>query len=274
MANQLKYLSYFILLALMQGCVPSQSMPKTTITELNAETQEKVLQAANNPTGLIEFYKDQLKVNESTVFRQKLALTYLANFDPESALFTIQPLLNKHDTTVESDIVASKAHMDMGSYPQAEALLLETFKKEQKSGEVANLLGIIYAEQGQLDKARAMFESARRQFYDDVKVKNNLALLDMLEGDHRSALQRLAVILPEEQVDAQLRANLMLIMAKNGQREFVFDQLEPSLTEAQSEQIYQALRESAILPLKHSEEAQIQSDDIPQPSEKVAKLGG
>lgn len=244
-----------LLLVLIQGCVTSGAIPQSKSAPLNVETQEKILLAANNQVGLIEFYKSHLKERESTEFRQKLAKTYLSNLDPESALFTIRPLIDKPNTSLESDIIASKAYMDMGDYQNAEAILIAALPGEQRSGEVANLLGIIYAEQGKLTKARTMFESARTSFYDDVKVKNNLALLDMLEGDNLQALQRLAVLLSDEQTDPQLKANLMLIMAKNGQREFVFDGLDKSLTETQAEQIYQALKSSSVLSLNSNKEA-------------------
>lgn len=246
---------WIIVLLLLQGCVASNAITPSKSAPLNIETQEKILLAANNQAGLIEFYKSHLKEKESIEFRQKLAKTYLNNLDPESALFTIRPLIGKSNTSLESNIIASKAHMDMGQYAQAEQILLASQVTDKRAGEVANLLGIIYAEQGQLDKARTMFESARASFYDDVKVKNNLALLDMLEGDNLQALQRLVVLLSDEQGDPQLQANLMLIMAKNGQREFVFDGLDKSLTDVQAEQIYQALKNSAILSSK------VKSDD-------------
>lgn len=239
----------------------------TASASMNIQTQEKLLEAANNNARLIEFYKSQLKANESEKYRLKLAQAYLREFDAESALFTIKPLLIQSKFSVSSAVVGAKAYIDLGQHEQARSQLEQAIKSAPKDGEVANLLGIVYAEQGDVLKAREMFELARSNFYDDTKIKNNLALLDMMEGERTQALQRIVSLASEPNLDKQLQANLMLIMAKNGQREYVLDGLDSTLSEVQKDKIYRALRDSSFQ-IRHNENHAI----VEPVSESIPKL--
>ncbi|MGF1911517.1 hypothetical protein L4C38_19000 [Vibrio kasasachensis] len=254
MSNINKQLVSVALLLLLQGCAANGSNSSSPSVEMNLDTQEKLLEAANNNGRLIEFYKTQLKEKESEAYRLKLAQVYLSNFDAESALFTIEPLLTSKKFSIESAVIAGWAHIDLGQHKIAKTLLERAHQLAPQNGEVVNLLGIVYAEQGKLVQARSMFELARSNFYDDMKIKNNLALVDMLEGDRTQALQRLLSLAGEPNIDKQLQANLMLIMAKNGQREYVFDGLDSTLSTVQKDQIYRALRDSSFQVIEQNDD--------------------
>lgn len=230
----------------LNGCttvVPTSQPEQST---LSLDTQERVLKAANNRSGLMEFYKNQLKAYESETYRLKLAEVYLSEFDPESALFTLDPLLSESSLLPESAVVAAKAHMELGQWLDAQSMLEYAHDRRPTDGEIANLLGVVYAEQMKLPLARKMFNLARNNFYNDLKVKNNLALLDILEGNYPQALNRLLLLANDSDVDQQTRANLILAMAKNDQQQAVFDALDPSLTVKQKQHIYGALKSASF----------------------------
>ncbi|WP_434999432.1 tetratricopeptide repeat protein [Vibrio scophthalmi] len=267
MHNYIKQTLLVILFFSLQGCMATGKSANTASASMNIQTQEKLLEAANNNARLIEFYKLQLKANESEKYRLKLAQAYLREFDAESALFTIKPLLVQSKFSVSSAVVAAKAYIDLSQHEQARSQLEQAIKSAPKDGEVANLLGIVYAEQGDVLKARKMFELARSNFYDDTKIKNNLALLDMMEGERTQALQRIVSLASEPNLDKQLQANLMLIMAKNSQREYVLDGLDSTLSEVQKDKIYRALRDSSFQ-IRHNENHAI----VEPVSESIPKL--
>lgn len=238
--------SALVLATMLQGCVSPSNGNVDRSEQLNLETQERVLLASNNTVGLIEFYQNQLKDAESEHYRIKLAEVYLKKHDPESALFVLTPLTDNLPSSAESTLVAAKAHMDLGQFEVALGMLENAYEQSPVNGEVANLLGVVYAETGQFKQARTMFEVARTHFYSDLKIKNNLALLDILEGNYAAALERISSVATEPSLDKQTRANLLLVMAKNGQQQLVMQELDDSLTENQKMSIYLALKNSDL----------------------------
>ncbi|WP_139312230.1 tetratricopeptide repeat protein [Vibrio ponticus] len=233
----------FLSLSLV-GCNSTKMANNTSMSGSEVIKQEKILNAINNNDKLIEFYKQQLKKEESVEYRIKLANAYIEAMDAESALFVMRPLLDKPRMSYEGALVVAKAYLELVDYDQARKSLNTAKFLQPKSGEVHNLLGIVYVNLGDLDKARNMFEKSREYFYDDVKVKNNLALLDTIEGDYYSALNRITSLTQEQLKDQQINSNLILIMAKNSHKQYVLDALSSDISEYQKELIYSALRKT------------------------------
>jgi tight adherence protein D len=77
-----------------------------------------------------------------------------------------------------------------------------------------NLLGLIYATLGDYEQARHYFYMARQHLADDVKIKNNLAMVDMLEGNYQQAAYRLEPLIMNGVQDEKVIANLALAYAK------------------------------------------------------------
>lgn len=245
----MRYSLLIIGLLFLGGCKSTSGLDKSShVSEL--ESKEKIFKATNNSEKLIEFYKKELKRNDSELYRIKLANSYLNILDPESALFVMEPILKRDNVSFESAIVSAKAYLDLGDNQSALRILKDARKINPDDGEVYNLLGIIYANKGQWQTSRQMFEQARANFYDDIKVKNNLALLDMIEGDDTQALKRISSLTADQLDDEKIHSNLLLIMAKNGHKDYVMEALGPRLSTKQKNQIYQALRNS-----DHAEEA-------------------
>jgi tight adherence protein D len=252
----IKFAKLVLLLAgtiMLQACATkgSDQVPMSAMSSSGLNKQETVLTAAKNTRGLIRFYRQQLRRHDSSVYRQKLAKTYLKTQDPESALFTLRPLLNQNKMAIETRVTAGKAYMDLGRMTEAKRLLQPAYTQVAENGktkgEIANLLGIIDAGAGDYHQARNMFLVARSHFYDDTSVKNNLALLDMLEGYPEQALSRLETLQSEIEKDPQLHANLLLAMAKSGQAGALAAQLGDGFSEQQAQMIYQALRHAQVI---------------------------
>ena len=238
---------FITLLILQQGCVSEPSkLSKNTEFSISIDKEEQILQATKNKSKLVAFYSARLKEKESTIYRKKLAMVYLDVSDPESAIYIILPLLNDRDSSLDTLIIASKAYLDLYDVDKAELLLTEAIGMAPSNGEVANLLGITYAEKRMFDKSKRMFLVARDNFYDGLIIKNNLAMLSALEGNYKNALEYLSSIPSDEWGDPKFRSNLMLIMAKNNEIGMISDTFGASLSEAQINKIYDALRYSSL----------------------------
>lgn len=205
---------------LLTGCVSSAGNQRNTINASDASSlsfdQETVLIKTNNYLALIELYKQQLQQQDQRQTRLKLAQVYLDFQDPESALFILGPLFNsktEHDTEFYLQGMALYRLHRITDAKQALSIAQDHNPNNPKT---INMLGIIYAQSAQFDQARMSFNRARELMYDDIAVKNNLALIDMLEEDYQTAADRLLPIYHNGQADDRVIANLAIIMAKSG----------------------------------------------------------
>ncbi len=185
---------------------------------------EKLLLAAENHAGLISLYKQQLDRAEtdaeSDTLRLKIADSYLATGDFESALFYLEPVIAAGRGSAGLFLVKSRAHLSAGQPSEAlqAAIVAHGFHTGFGAGSpgIDNQLGKVQAELGNYDSARRHFLNARQGMMDDAVVKNNLAMLDMLEGHYDAAADRLLTLQMSGQADQQVRANLAIALAKSG----------------------------------------------------------
>ncbi|CAH1534144.1 Flp pilus assembly protein TadD, contains TPR repeat [Vibrio owensii] len=264
-------LTGLILMVFLSGCSGSASF-----NEL--EAQENMLVRTKNYPGLIDFYKSQLKESELSATRAKLAQAYLDYGDPDSALFTITPLTQRaNEQTVRKKqpntstwdmlteqvswerwgydevdtnwlFIQANAELAMGKSDAALSSALQAFQMNNQDAEIANLIGVVYAGEGNIYEARHYFHLARKNLYDDVKVKNNLALLYLLEGKFERAIDMLLPLYVNGQADEKVEANLVLALVKNGDINLMRKVLKPQYSDRDIAQKYQAL--NSVQPAK------------------------
>ncbi len=230
---------FVVLLVLLwlSGCASDGSSVQTQAEQMSAESREQVLRSTDSREQLITFYKQQLKERPSTQLRIKLIKAYLESGDTESAAFHLAEV--DMDEQYAAEIVFLKAQV---AYLSADYTLAYQYAQTALSlsssyPEAENLMGLIQAERGKLSSARAHFLAARRDYYDDAIIKNNLAVLDLIEENYAAAVQKLQPLYVKSEGDRQVTSNLLIAYSKLGK--------------------YQAVRE--ILKEQHYPEEQIQS---------------
>ncbi len=215
----------------------------TPTSEISTESKERVYQQTANYVQLVKLYKTQLASNGDMMTRVKLAETYLALKDPDNALFYITPAVLSEPFSCRAYLIQAKSLHLQGELEQAEQAVLIGLAQCPKSADMENLLGIVYASQYKYQQARDSFDAARIHYYDGDIISNNLAVLDIAEGDYRSAIHRLLPIYRNGKADDKIMANLVLSMAKEGQYQFVHQVLEANHTKSEITQIYKVLRQ-------------------------------
>lgn len=231
-----KLLTLLIAITLM-GCVSNSTSDQT----LN---KESLLIQANKHSELVVFYKAELVKKDTPETRIKLARSYLQLKDADSALFTMKPLLAQKRVSAEVLLVNAISLFELGQFNQALIDIERAKELEPGNAEILNMSGLIYSANGDYQQARTMFNLARSNFYDDITIKNNLAVLDIIEGHYLDAVQRLMPIYTNEQADAQVQANLMTALAKLGNFEYVRKMLGPEVSEEEAFNYFAALRNS------------------------------
>ncbi|NQZ92100.1 MAG: tetratricopeptide repeat protein [Moritella sp.] len=236
------YKNYLLLaLLLLSGC-------QNTQLQL-FENKERILAKTNNYQQLVPLYKQQLISKENDEIRLKLADSYLKSGDPESALFTLQPLTDTVKSNAQGHeyvqvlVLQAYAQYQLGVLDAALNSALAANNIQANDPEIENLLGIIYVSQHDYIEARHFFNLARRHFYDDIKIKNNLAVLDIIEGKYEQSIKRLLLLQKNGIADKQVTANLLLAMAKLNNFSYVKSVLTPKYSDAEILDMYQVLRD-------------------------------
>ncbi|KIE20039.1 hypothetical protein SE23_13950 [Vibrio sinaloensis] len=230
-------LSCFLLVVFLVGCASTNSDDR-------ALNKEALLLQAQNYNELVGYYKSQLSVRDTEEVRIKLARSYLKIKDADSALFILKPLMAQKKISAEALLLNANSLYELGEFEQGLRDIEKAKEIDPKNAEIQNMAGLLYSANGDYNRARMMFNHARSNFYDDITVKNNLAVLDIIEGHYLDAVQRLMPIYTNDKADAQVQANLMLALAKLGNFDYVKTMLGPEVTEEEAFNHFAALRNS------------------------------
>lgn len=228
------------------GCAASSSGKNSNESTISPINQEVVLKKTGNYPALTELYKEQLQKKEQPEIRLKLVEAYINFHDYESALFTIAPLVNSENSSHKVFYLQGVALYHLGSLTEAERSLEIACQKKVDYAKAINLLGIIHVQNQDLKGARDFFIQARNLMYDDITLKNNLALIDLLEGDYQSAATYLLPVYLNGQADEKVKANLAIIMAKLGSLNHIRALYSDKFGDEEIVQLYQALRDLTL----------------------------
>ncbi|MDN3681425.1 hypothetical protein QWZ04_13945 [Vibrio tapetis subsp. quintayensis] len=237
MARLIKFLSIMLLV----GCT-SAPANQSAVEEANFSSTEHMLLQTDNHSKLIALYKEELAKSGKTEIRMKLINQYLLAMDYESASFQLANLSEYESEGSEALFYQAKVDFYERKYRQAEMNCLASILVEPEQSSVHNLLGLVYAQTSKTDEARKQFNLARLYYHDDIVIKNNLAMIDILEGDYEAAVERLTPLYINEQADQQVVANLAMAHANLGQFEHVKMLLESHYSTEQITMIYHGLR--------------------------------
>ncbi|WP_123766765.1 tetratricopeptide repeat protein [Vibrio maerlii] len=232
---------------LLVGCTSNgPSELELVLDKTNFESREKVLADSGDTYKLIAFYKQEIVRNDTTDLRIKLVESYLEAQDIESALFYLQQMDKVEGYQEQIAFLSAKAYYLQGEVDLAEKYALDALALQWVFPEVENLLGLIYAAKQQYPLARQYFNMARGHHYNDIVIKNNLAVVDLLEQNYQQAIFRLEALFNNGLADNQVRANLALAYAKLDQFEQVHHVLVGEYSTAEIQQIYLALRSTKV----------------------------
>jgi tight adherence protein D len=210
---------------------------------------EQLLVKSSNYPRLIELYKDKLKKYENAETRQKLAQAYIDNNDNDSALFTLAPLVSRKKIDSEVFYLQGLAQYNLGKTNLAQDSLDIALARAPNNAKLLNMIGIVYANKGDLEQARLSFNKARELMYDDVTIKNNLALLDLIEGKYQDAASKLLPVYINNRgkIDENVKANLAIIMAKLGSFDYIRTLYSDKYNTEQLLEIYNDLKASELI---------------------------
>jgi len=201
-----------LVLSVLAGC---QSAPSQQALQLaDVTSMEKV----NNYDGLIQYYKSKLEQgSEDAKVKEKLAWAYFYKGDMESADFYVQHLQKEGVTNSNLYQLEGQVFDAKNDVKSAISAYIASIDAGNKTGQIHVLLGVSYTKMGKYDEAYQELNRARLRGYDDVVVKNNIAMIQLANGQYQQAIETLAPILKEDPANKIVKANLAIALLKTQQ---------------------------------------------------------
>ncbi|MBA7848246.1 hypothetical protein HV205_27955 [Klebsiella sp. RHBSTW-00465] len=207
-----KKLIPILVLAVLTGCSGELS------NSSDDDQKEYILTQLNDYQGLIEIYRKRLSVKDNADERYYLAELYNKIGDYSSSNIYLQPLINK-STEQRYLILHVKNLLELGREKECEDILSSLLAKNSSSGELWNLQGVLFAQEGQYEQAVQSFAKARGLFYNEEVVINNLAMMEILQQNYPKARDHLLDLYSRKKYQRQTVYNLVYTLAKTNDDE-------------------------------------------------------
>ncbi|OPH53729.1 tetratricopeptide repeat protein [Vibrio campbellii] len=199
-------------LGILAGCQSTSSQQSQVQDDVT--NMEKV----KNYDGLISHYKSMLEQgSQDPQVKEKLAWAYFHKGDIESANFYVQHLQKEGVETPSLYQLAGQVFDAKNDTTSAISAYLSSIKSGNSSGQVHVLLAVPYTKAGQYDAAYQELNNARLRGYDDVVIKNNIAMIHMANGEYEQAIAMLTPVLKDNPANKVVKANLAIALIKTQQ---------------------------------------------------------
>lgn len=212
----MKKITFFVSALLLSACSSNG-----VVEEYAGEKGDQLLIQTGNYSALVNRYQKQVKESPSPELRFKLANALYLSGDPEAAQFQLALIPQDDLKNAELDMLRANVAFDLNKNNVAEQFINAALRRNDRYAEAYNLKGLLLAQRGSLQEAKKSFEAARQYGFDDAIVKNNLAMVAMLQGNFELAADILLPLVRNGRADSTVEANLLLALAKSGRtREF------------------------------------------------------
>jgi tight adherence protein D len=231
------FLSLFALIG-CQSTPSNQNLKDGTVTRM-----EKV----KNYDGLIRHYKSELEQNEhDPKVKEKLAKAYFQKGDIESANFYVQYLRKKGIKTASLYQLEGQIFDADNKTENAINAYLSSIQSGNQSGHIHLLLGVSYAKLGKYDEAYDELNNARLRGYDDLAIKNNIAMIHMAKNEYEKAIGILAPALRSNPENEVLKSNLAIALMRDQQIDVAKQLLEDDFSKRELNSIASELGRSGV----------------------------
>ncbi|WP_404972540.1 tetratricopeptide repeat protein [Vibrio campbellii] len=199
-------------LGILAGCQSTSSQ------QSQAQDDVTNMEKVKNYDGLISHYKSMLEQgSQDPQVKEKLAWAYFHKGDIESANFYVQHLQKEGVETPSLYQLAGQVFDAKNDTTSAISAYLSSIKSGNSSGQVHVLLAVSYTKAGQYDAAYQELNNARLRGYDDVVIKNNIAMIHMANGEYEQAIAMLTPALKDNPANKVVKANLAIALIKTQQ---------------------------------------------------------
>jgi len=144
---------------------------------IDIKQKETIMLSARNYQGLVDLYTDFVKKDDSVENREKLAHYYFLLEDYEASAYQLENVIKRANVKAETFYNQSVNYYMLDKIVIAETMINRAIEIEKNNAKFHNQRGIIFAQRLEFESATSEFLKARSLVFDDVKIKNNLALV-------------------------------------------------------------------------------------------------
>ena len=185
------------------------------------------MERVKNYDGLIEHYKSRLEQSGlDPIVEEKLTQAYFNKGDIESASFYVQHMKKRGIDTSSLHQLEGQVFDASDETENAITAYLASIQKGNKSAYIYILLGVSYTKIGQYDAAYEAIGNARLLGYDELAVKNNIAMIHIANSEYDKAIKILAPVLKDHPSNSVVKSNLAIALIKNNQTDLAKQILE------------------------------------------------
>lgn len=166
---------------------------------------------------LVSAYKTKLAENPKDYkTMQALALAYFDAGDIESSRFYADYLIGEGLENKELLQLRGGIYHHDGQDALAVESYRESIERGNENADVQMMMGISYCMLGRYPLAENAFNRARMKGYDDIAIKNNLAMVKFAENEYSEVVQILTPVYNKNPENKKVRANLAIAFIKLG----------------------------------------------------------
>ncbi|MBU2896209.1 tetratricopeptide repeat protein [Vibrio hepatarius] len=226
----LKLYAVFIII-FFSGCATQGS-------DTDLKNRESIMISAQNYQGLVDLYTESVKKNDSAENREKLAHYYFLLDDYEASAYQLENVIKRKSAQAETFYNQSINYYMLDKLIIAETMINRAIEMKPNNAKFRNQKGIVLAQKSEFESAIREFEKARSLIFPDVKIKNNLALIYYKKGEYTKAITTLMPLYLRNNNNKKIVANLIVIMAKMNDRNYVLNLLRDKYDMDNSEAVY------------------------------------
>ena len=170
------------------------------------------------------------------VARVELVDSLLDNGQPEAALTVLREMRAAGAEGRELDVLEAQALRSIGLFEDAELKLRSALRAGSRAEDAAahNQLGVLYADQQELDAAITSFRRAHRIDKENPEYANNLGFTLMAMGETGEAVDVLRAALQADATRIRTRNNLGFALMADGRAEEAYRVFRSASTEAEA----------------------------------------
>ena len=210
----------------------------TQSQNIDIKQKETIMLSARNYQGLVELYTDFVKKDDSVENREKLAHYYFLLEDYEASAYQLENVIKRANVKAETFYNQSVNYYMLDKLVIAETMINRAIEIEKNNAKFHNQRGIIFAQRLEFESATSEFLKARSLVFDDVKIKNNLALVHYKKGEYTQAIATLMPLYLRNNNNKRVVANLIVIMSKMNDRQYVLNLLREKYDMDNSEAVF------------------------------------
>ncbi|MGF1686541.1 tetratricopeptide repeat protein [Photobacterium japonica] len=205
----------------------------------------------NNYQGMIAYYKAALQQQpDDPELLQKLAQVYYHAGDIESAAFYVEHLQSQVAPTPALSVLAGNIDDARGNLTGA----LSAYEQAATLGDTSATLnmsqGIVLGKLGRFQQAEDQFNQARLKGFDDIAIKNNLAVLYLAQGQFQHVVDMLIPVYTGADFKAKdnqtLAVNLAIALIKQGDEQQAYNVLKDMYTDDQLRVLFQQVKAMTV----------------------------